>query len=249
MYNPYFFSSLLSANVAWQQFGQPNVNYNNGYYGPNLDQFFQQMPNPNAFSATGYDNEYNPSNDHVHQKQFGTAMAGLGGLNAAASQYGKEQFAPDRWGVLKSTGQGALAGSAAGPIGALAGGLTGALTSSIVQPLNINKTINNRNTSFNNTAYDGNGRPVYVGGGEIAQGFKDINGLSKAIDWDSHNLFGFRRRGRKKQKQIEQNISRSQSDFNNADVKFRNQMNAREDYLDRFNTNARLYNIFRSQMS
>lgn len=275
MINPYFIENTRSASSAGQQTNWLNQQqYNNSMYqnnpyfpswgsnnvsgySANYDNSNYQFPSWGSDNVKGYgssdpwgdtnDTSTQQNNQQALSDVGGGALAGLG-AGLSTNPYGEEKYVPGTWDGVKAAGQGAAKGGAmGGPVGALAGGIVGALTSSVMQPININKTIKSRNTSFNNTSYDAYGRPVYQGGDQINQGIEDIANLNKTMKWDSDNILGLNRKARKKRNAIMRNMEQSQQSYNNADISYRNQMNAQEDYNQRLNNNNRLYNLYRAR--
>ena len=175
-----------------------------------------------------------------------TAASAMTGITSGlgSSPYSR-RFKPNNTAPIQGAAQGAIAGAQYGPAGAVAGGLFGGLTSAVKEPINVGKSIRDVNTSFQDTSFDEYGRPIYSAGQDVIQGVQDLQDLDKTAKWDSWNLLGLNRKARRKQSQVRQGIQTAQNSYNQAEISYRNQMNAMEDYNQRMNSDARLYNLYR----
>jgi hypothetical protein len=166
------------------------------------------------------------------------AGAGLGaGLpNTQSNGYSINPF---------SVGAGAAGGFATGgPVGMG----VGAGTALAGQVSGVRNAIDNTQTQFDGTNYDGYGRPVY-NGSAISQGINSINeleqGRKSAMTWiDPSARFVFDR----KANQVRQGMRSAQNQYNEADRSYRGQMNVREDYNQRLNSSNRLWNLYKNQI-
>jgi hypothetical protein len=106
-----------------------------------------------------------------------------------------------------------------------------------------------------------NARPQGATGQEIMSGigqgasagaaFGPIGAGIGAVVGGVTSIFGGSRRKRKQKREKERALARAsaaQKEFNTADVSFRQQQNQKEDYLERTNNDARLYNLYRNQI-
>lgn len=225
--------------------------YNNSYYGGQMDQFKQQMPNQNAFSANGSFNQSEPSSQGQSWAGKQDWIGGISsGLAAGAANSEPDRFTIDQYAGFKGSGQGLMGG---GVIGAIVGGIT----AQAGQFSKVNKALKNLDTSVQGVQYDAYGRPVY-GGESVNTAMSNVNDISQGenklnkthID-PATNLFssayGTRRKLRRKREELQRNIESAQQQYNQSDVNYRKRQNELNDYYERINTNNRLYNLYRSK--
>jgi hypothetical protein len=199
-----------------------------------------------SFGDSGEEGEWDHSSGNRDYSQY--AEGALGGLAAGmANSQPAGDFDVDQYAGFKGSGQGFMSG---GAIGAIVGGAT----AQIGQFRNVNKALDNLDTSVEGVSYDAYGRPVYQGG-NIVNANANINALNKGVRKlnKTHldpatnvisSLTGTRRRMKRKRDALTRSIQQSQQAYNTADVKYRNQASQYEDYMERANSNNRMYNLY-----
>lgn len=175
------------------------------------------------------------------------AMAGLSAGAANSEPVG--DFEVDQYAGFKGSGEGLMKG---GVIGAIIGGGV----AQYGQFSKINKNLKKLDTSVQGVTYDAYGRPVYQGGNfvnaqqnvaALNDGVKKLNRthLDPATNIIS-SFSGTRRRMKRKRGELQQGIKQAQQDYNQSELTYQNQMNARQEYYQGLNNN-RLYNLMRAQ--
>jgi hypothetical protein len=177
------------------------------------------------------------------------SMQGFGaGLSAgAANSQPVGDFNVDALAGFKGSGQGLASG---GVIGAIVGGAS----AQYGQFKNVNDNLNALDTSVGGVTYDAYGRPVYQAG-NVLNAKANIEGLNQGINKlnkthldPATNLIssfsGTRRKMKRKRAELLGGIQTAQQDYNQADLRYRDQSLQRQEYLERMNNN-RLFNLYR----
>lgn len=192
------------------------------------------MTNPYFIEGLGKDNR-------ITGKDFEKGLELTGqGIAAGAGSMRSNNYAYDP----ASIGTGVASGFATGgPIG----GAAAFATSVYGQTRDIQKNLDNTQTSFEGTSYDGYGQPVY-NGQSISQGFDSIAGLEKGAK-SANKLMGLGAGAvfAQKKRKVAAGINAAQNQYNTANVAYRRQNNQMEDYQQRNNSSSRYYNLLRSQ--
>lgn len=216
-----------------------------------VNPYFTNMPSwgsqdVRGFGDSGTEGEWSQERQGMDISQYGEgAMQGLSAGIANSQPVG--DFDVDQYAGFKGSGQGFMGG---GAIGAIIGGAT----AQIGQFRNVNKALNNLDTSVEGVTYDAYGRPVYQGGNivnananidALNQGVKKLNKthLDPATNVIS-SITGTRRKMKRKRDALQRSIQQSQQAYNTADINYRNQASQYEDYMERANSNNRLYNLY-----
>jgi hypothetical protein len=212
--------------------------------------YYNNMPWWGSQNIQGYGDSSGPLDEKKPDRKIDWGKAAnnvAAGFSAGmANSQPVGDFTVDQYAGFKGSGQGFASG---GPIGAIIGGVT----AQVGQFRNVNKELDKLQTGVEGVTYDMYGRPSYAGG-NINQAQANISALNKGIKRlnKTHldpatniisSVTGTRRKMKRKRAALEAGIRSAQKEFNEAELTNRNQMNQREEYLDRLNNNY--YNLYR----
>ena len=198
-----------------------------------------QMPNMPGGPIPKFDG-YAPKEGMDFSGMLGAASDGYA-AGVAGGTAGN--FSMNSGGIAGAAGSGLAKGFATGgPLGAAIGGTVGAVTSIFKQDRDLKNQINNVQTNFT-ASTDMYGRPVYSGG-ELSQGLQNLNSMQDGLADSKEGKIGLQlgkkgiRPKRRKQLQnkiaeLQKGILSAQQNYNTSEASYRDQMNQREDYLDR----------------
>jgi hypothetical protein len=243
--NPYYIPKQRSASkdFAWQpDFRMPDRP------GGDIPQFSYKQPSLGQQASEWWGN---------NKEMMTTDKSGVGGIGAAVTS-AMPSTADGDFSVDKNAGfKGSFKGlSQGGVVGAIAGGVMGQVS----EFRGVNKKLDALQTGIEGVSYDENGRAVY-NGSAVNEAYNTLDQLKKGEDsmkfgkgldpatWAFGGIMGTRRRIRNRRRQLQQSVDKAQSEFNRADANTRSQMNSIEDYYQRMDPQARLYNIYKTQFS
>lgn len=229
-YNPYYIK-------------QQYPNYQQGYYGGQMDSFRQALPDQGAFSARGnfFQNQSAPQTEQGGGNVGGAIAGGVtSGLQGYAQGVAEtNDFSVDPFAGYKGSFQGLGQG---GVVGAIAGGV-GAQIGTFSQ---VNKNLKNLNTNVEGYSVDQYGNPVFQGSAftDAATNLRKLDEGKDAINksWDPatrvfSGLFGTKKKIRRAERKLNRSIQRSQQEFNTANIASNEAFLARQAYQDQLARN------------
>jgi hypothetical protein len=234
----------------------------------------KQRSGQDFLNDSGYQSSNPTIPSRPEQSKTATAMQSVGGSNGVAggiagaaagitSQLGKP-LGEHGFGIDPYAGYtGSLKGlSTSGPIGAVIGGIGGEASGFIAADKATRAY--NANNDIGGMQYDINGKPIYNSAGVFSaqRAAKELGDAeNSAKSWwqggkaggvagiDStviaSTLGGFKKRARKKQRQVQDAISKAQTSYNSQEQQFQQQQNQNEEYSKRMNNQNRINNLYK----